>query len=300
MGNTSIHWTQKTWNPTIGCKRVSSGCDSCYAFALHDKRHVAWKHGNYPTAPEQYHKPFSQVQLMPDRLEDPLHWKKPCMVFVNSMSDVFHEDIPDEFILKMFTVMRRASQHTFQILTKRPDRMYLFMQQLAWRTPTTEEREAGGLTGYGWQAYLAKEHAIPLPNVWLGVSVENQDAADSRISTLAETPAAVRFLSCEPLLGPIVFDPEWLWCEYYVPSYELQHWADSGARQVQLIHWCIVGGESGPRFRPMNPDWARSIRDQCDEHGVAFFYKQGSDIRSGQHRELDGRLWEEFPEQAVK
>jgi protein gp37 len=248
-GKTSIQWTNETWNPVTGCTRVSAGCDHCYAFAQHDMRHVAWKRGRFPTAPAQYHLPFSRVQLLTDRLDDPLHWRKPRRVFVNSMSDLFHEQVPDSYIAQVFSVMQRAERHTFQILTKRPERM----------------------------ARLCRDVLPLVPNVWLGTSVEHQAAADTRIPLLLATPAAVRFLSCEPLLSEVDLST---------------YLSMDGKRRLD---WVIVGGESGPHYRPMDLDWARSIREQCRAAGVAFFFKQSSGAKPGRGRELDGRLWEEYP-----
>lgn len=252
-GKTSIAWTDQTWNPTVGCKRVSAGCDHCYAFALHDQRHIAWKRGRFPNAPAQYHKPFSQVQLLPERLNDPLHWRKPRMVFVNSVSDLFHESIPDEFIHEVMRTIMRAPQHIFQVLTKRPDRMLGFF--------TTYKV-------YG-----------TLSNLWLGTSVENQAAANERIPLLLLTPAAVRFLSCEPLLERVVLAVSAL----------------RAGLSLRGLDWVIVGGESGAHHRPMDIDWAREIRDQCQALDIAFFYKQGSGPRPGMHEELDGVMWREYP-----
>lgn len=221
---TAIEWTHVpgykgvSWNPTVGCTRVSAGCDNCYAFALHDKNYAANLRlarqlgyqtteesradpTSHPPFPAQYDRPFSQVQVMDDRIEQPLHWRDPRAVFVDSMADVFHEDVSDEVLDRIFAAMALASRHIFMILTKRPARMRDYIRG---RTPAWLAREfavswhAEQMTGGtrsipGW----------PLPNVWLGTSVENQAAAESRIPVLMETPAAVRFLSCEPLLGPV-------------------------------------------------------------------------------------------------
>lgn len=253
--NSPIEWTDATWNPTVGCKRVSAGCDHCYAFQLHDQRHIAWKRGRFPDAPAQYHKPFSQVQLMPDRLDLPRRWRKPRMVFVNSMSDLFHVDVPDEFVDAVWRTMAQTPQHTYQILTKRPERMRAWVRE---RT--------------GWRG------GNVLPNVWLGTSVEHQAAADERIPLLMDVPAAVRFLSCEPLLGPVDLRP------YLMVD------------GMRMLDWVIVGGESGPHYRAMNLDWARSLRDQCNAAGVPFFYKQaGGRTPKAGGRELDGRTWDEMP-----
>ena len=293
-GKTGIAWTDATWNPVVGCTRVSAGCDHCYAFQLHDQRYVAWRRGHWPTAPEQYRQPFSNVRLLPARLDDPLHWRRPRRVFVNSMSDLFHPDVPDEFICRIFEAMLFAEKHTFQILTKRAERMRQFITEI-------------------WPRW-AKIYATPvLPNVWLGVSVEHQAAADERIPLLLQTPAAVRFLSCEPLLGPVdLCDVRYdnmvaintLTGEYGFP----RPYGGSGPR----IHWCIIGGESGPHARPMEVEWARSLVEQCREADVPVFMKQlgtvnarifnmhdrhGGDIEEWRERHLLPRLdVREFPQ----
>lgn len=248
-GKSAIQWTNMSWNPVTGCTRVTNGCDHCYAFALHDMRYTAYeKHqGVYPKTgkpmPKQYAKPFSEVQLIPERLEDPLRIKAPQRFFVNSMSDLFHSNVPDEYIFRVFEVMRKAHWHVFQILTKRPGRLRLLGPQLDWP-----------------------------PNVWMGVSIED-DRFIKRADALRSVPAAIRFLSCEPLLGPL-------------PSLNLEG-----------IHWVITGGESGPGSRPCDPLWVKEIRDRCLEQNVAFYHKQwgGRTPKSG-GRELDGRTWDEFPQ----
>lgn len=248
-GKSSIEWTNMTWNPTSGCTRVSPGCDRCYAFALHDMRHEAYKryNGIYPKTgkpmPAQYAYPFSVVQLLEARLDWPLHVKTPQRVFVNSMSDLFHHDVPLEYIRRVFETMRRADWHIFQILTKRGNRLQKIADQLDWPA-----------------------------NVWMGVSVEN-DLMTRRVDQLRNVPAAVRFLSCEPLLAPL-------------PSLNLEG-----------IHWVITGGESGPDARPCDSAWVRGIRDLCIAQDVAYFHKQwgGRNPKAG-GRLLDGRTWDQMPE----
>ena len=234
MGDKSkIEWTQATWNPVSGCSKVSPGCANCYAEAL-TKRYAGrpgWPAEFKPWTPENAPE---NVVLHPDKLDLPLHWKKPRRVFVNSMSDLFHEAVPDEFVRDVFNVMACCPQHTFQVLTKRPYSMYRHVNEWL-RFQDGTESPAGTVQ--------------PLPNIWLGVSVENQHWADIRIDELRRTPAAVHFLSCEPLLAPLVLD-------------------------LDGIQWVVVGGESGPKRREMNLDWARSLRDQCRAAGVAYFFKQ--------------------------
>lgn len=299
MGDTAISWTDKTWNPLTGCTRVSAGCDHCYAFQLHDTRHVAWKRGRMPNAAPQYHQPFSRVQLFPERLTQPLRWRKPARIFVNSMSDLFHEAVPDEFIARVFAVMALARQHTFQVLTKRPERMAHLLNLEAWRAVVWATREnIGRLNWVDWDSSI--EPGWPPPNVHLGTSIEDQTAADERIPWLLRTPAAVRFLSAEPLLGAINLN-RWMGsleccsvCEEPkdrtkdAPGNETAlGWPRcvnlrcvaygegvASAAYRRMIHWVICGGESGPHARPMHPEWVRSLRDQCVEAGVKFHFKQ--------------------------
>lgn len=262
--SSSIEWTDATWNPVRGCSRVSEGCRHCYAerqavrfggegmpyagLVRLGGRHAGWN---------------GKVRLLPEKLDEPLSWRKPRRVFVNSMSDLFHDGVPDEFIADVFGAMALASRHTFQVLTKRPERMQ------RWLSEHVSER--GRLIGYlrppsGDGSWIAVEGAPwPAPNVWLGVSVENQAAADERIPLLLRSPAAVRFLSCEPLLGPIEFS-------------DVTKRSDAvrqlGKGSLAGIHWVIVGGESGPGARPMHVSWARSIVQQSRATGVAVFIKQ--------------------------
>mgnify|MGYP001773561783 CR=1 FL=1 len=227
--NTAIEWTDATWNPTTGCTKVSPGCKYCYAERLTER------------FPQQFPNGF-RFTLHPDRLMEPYGWKKPRRVFVNSMSDLFHEQMPIGFLVEIFRVMRETPQHIYQVLTKRAERMVELLPFLQ-----------------------------PWPkNVWIGVSVEAQKYT-YRIDYLRQVPAQVRFLSCEPLLGPLELD-------------------------LEGIHWVIVGGESGPKRRPVHPDWVRSIRDQCLREGIPFFFKQwgGRTSKSG-GRILDGRTWDEMP-----
>jgi protein gp37 len=265
---TGIEWTDRTWNPVTGCTKVSPGCEHCYA------ERIARRFTGSPAFPDGF-----AVTLHPERLGAPLRWRGSCRVFVNSMSDLFHPQVPSEFIARVFAVMAATPWHTYQVLTKRPARMRALLTQPA---PVSE--------GVGW----------PLPNVHLGVSAEDQKRAQLRIPVLLRTPAVLRFLSAEPLLGPLVLHRRWLARD-----------GSSGG-----IGWVIVGGESGPGARPMRPEWARSLRDQCQAAGVAFFFKQWGEwaptpspaaepelavpmVRVGRKaagRLLDGRIWEEFPE----
>lgn len=260
MGVTGIEWTDRTWNPTVGCTKISAGCARCYAKTLHDQRHKAHREGK--AVPAQYAQPFEVLQLMPDRLPDPLSWRKPCRVFVNSVSDLFHDDVPDEFLLKVFAVMAAAGKHTFQVLTKRAARMADFVGRLGRSYAHLEAaaREIGYTFQFRHEGRTIPTLPWPIPNVWLGVSAENQAEADERIPHLLATPAAVRFLSCEPLLGPVHI-------RGFGTQFDDTPRTDSG-------FWVIVGGESGPDARPMNLEWARSLVAQCKAANVACFVKQ--------------------------
>jgi protein gp37 len=234
--SSAIEWTEATWNPVTGCTKVSLGCTNCYAERL-AKRLQAMGNPNYANGFE--------VTLHEHMLSLPLKWRQPRIVFVNSMSDMFHEEVPLDFIRRMFDVMRRASHHTFQALTKRSGRLADLAPKLDWPA-----------------------------NVWMGVTVEHADYV-GRIDDLRQTGARVKFLSLEPLLGPM-------------PRLDL-----SG------IDWVIVGGESGPRARPMDPAWARDLREQCRRADVPFFFKQwGGTNKKKAGRVLDGRTWDEMPEVA--
>ena len=269
--NSAIEWTNATWNPVTGCSKVSEGCRNCYAEALSLRFGRSAKPWAAQFAAEN-------VVLHPERLGHPLRWREPRMIFVNSMSDLFHELVPDEYIDRVFAVMAKASHHTFQVLTKRPERM------LAWQQGDAR---------------------APLPNVWLGVSVEDQRAADERIPTLLHVDAVVRFLSCEPLLGPVnLTDVSPSPIEHY--DVLRGHFYGAG-RLVRPpldhphVDWVIAGGESGPRHRSMSLDWARGLRDQCSAAGIPFFFKQvGGRTPKAGGRLLDGRTWDELPHAKVE
>lgn len=293
--NSGITWTNATWGPVTGCVKVSPGCKHCYA-------ERDW--GRLVHLPTYAGRKFTDVACHPERLDQPLRWQRPRMIFVNSMSDLFIESIPDAFIDRVFAVMAFSKQHTFQVLTKRPKRMRDYMAGL-----TLERLQAAIPDGYTLRYQDMWLLTLPLPNVWLGVSVEDQNAADERIPLLLDTPAAVRWISAEPLLGPV----------------NASIWLDSLPAVVDQrprLDWVVVGGESGPRARVMHPDWARSLRDQCQSEGVPFFFKQtglwqampveeagGKETRTeegttfvktkgGGSELLDGRLWQEWPKRA--
>lgn len=250
MGQKSrIEWTDATWNPTTGCTKVSEGCDHCYAHKLAHERLASLYGSQLPVlqTPENIADPFS-IRLWPKRLTQPASWRTPRIVFVNSMSDLFHVDVPNAFVRQVFEVMLKVDRHIYQVLTKRPARAVRFFR----------------LNGD-----LFPDGQIPA-HIWMGTSVESQTVA-YRVNHLHELPAAIRFLSCEPLLGPLDVD-------------------------LAGIHWVIAGGESGAEFRPMDQAWVRDLRDRCKDTGTPFFFKQWGGRRSkAGGRLLDGRTWDEMP-----
>lgn len=237
MADTKIEWATKSWNPVRGCSIVSKGCKNCYA--MRQAHRFSGPGGAYEGLTKLTNGGpvwTGDIKLVPEKLQEPLRWKKPERIFVNSMSDLFHKDVPDHFIGWVFGVMAGAPQHIFQVLTKRPERMRDYCRDIE-----------------------------TLPNVWLGVSIENQDTADERIPLLLKTPAAVRWLSCEPLLSWIRFSRYW----------------------VKHIDWVIVGGESGPGARPMQGWWANDLRKQCQLEQIPFFMKQGSQANWANYHDFD-------------
>ena len=296
MGEKSaISWTNSTWNPVTGCSRVSPGCEHCYAESLSLRMGWSKKPWTAINAAEN-------VVLHEDRLGLPLRWQKPRMIFANSMSDLFHEQVPDAFIDKVFGVMGLATGHTFQVLTKRPERMreYLGNDMRAAVVEEAADMVFCKLAGCG--TFLPQ---WPLPNVWIGTSIEDQRRADERIPHMLDIHWPVRFLSCEPLLGPVdltkveplrwhkSYDPEDP--KVYINALT-GHVAGPDDMLPGRINWVIDGGESGPGFRPADTDWYRAIRDACVAAGVPYFHKQGSAFKSGQDTLLDGAEWHQFPE----
>lgn len=284
MGDRStIEWTDATWNPIRGCSRVSPGCEHCYA-----ERHAL----RFAGAGQPWHGLVRKVnghavwtgktQLVESMLDQPLRWRKPRKIFVGSMSDLFHESVRDSWIAAVFGIMAAAPQHTFQVLTKRPERARCWFEWMQDATEAKLHECVKGAMGYHHPKRPAINTVIwPLPNVWIGVSVEDQAAANQRIPLLLQTPAAVRFLSCEPLLGPA----DLRHIEFRGHRGGMEDWDALDAHGVsedptdcdEIIDWVIAGGESGPGARPMHPDWARSLRDHCDAAGVPFFFKQWGD-----------------------
>jgi protein gp37 len=292
MSNTSIEWTSKVWNVTRGCARVSAGCGTGVAGGCYAERQAHRFSG--PGMPYEgltkmgKHGPqwTGRCIFVPEKLDEPLHWKKPARIFVNSMSDLFHDDITNEQISTVFSVMADCPQHTFQILTKRPARM---LEALEWI-----EEHSGGHHG-NW----------PLQNVHLGVSCENQETANERIPILLKCPAGVRFVSAEPLLGAIAFGEKHLGqgsdcpeCGWGVLVDEEGCCATCGEYSMWYgLDWVIVGGESGPRRRDCEVEWIHSIVEQCEGVGVPCFVKQDSGARSGGQGRLSDELWsiKQFP-----
>jgi protein gp37 len=307
--HSAIEWTDATWNPVRGCTKVSPGCAHCYAETFAER---------FRGVPGHPYEQGFDLRLVPEKLGEPLKWRKPRMVFVNSMSDLFHKDVPDRYIAAVFGVMSMCPQHTFQVLTKRAERLPRWFDWLKREYNGPCEQNAVLQTSLGdyftgsapsdevFEAMLDADW--PLPNVWLGVSVEDQRRADERIPHLLKTPAAVRFLSVEPMLSEINVkpylrhkfnrEPHCDWCEDCIPdSHGADWWKQTRAdRHGPFVDWVIVGGESGPGARPMHPDWARKVRDDCVAAGVPFFFKQwGGTNKKATGRVLDGRTWEEFP-----
>lgn len=276
---TGIEWTQSTWNPTVGCTKVSAGCDHCYAENLVNR--FAGTSSAFPTT-------FDIVNLRSDRfLTQPLRWRKPRRIFVNSLSDLFHKDVPDEFIARVFAVMAACPQHTFQLLTKRHGRMRSMLSSARWPELLTATGE--------WPPDLDPEQ--PLPNLWLGVSAENQDAADLRIPALLDTPAAVRWVSAEPLLGPIDLTR---WTRQHDAACQDENgdppWCTCGRDRDGYLNWLVAGGESGAHARPLAGRWVRDIRDQCVTNNIPFLFKQwGGRSPKANGRVLDARTWDEYP-----
>lgn len=243
-----IEWTEATWNPIVGCSKVSPGCQNCYAERM-ATRLIAMGQEKYRGTVASGK--WTGVINFDERvLEEPLRRKKPTRYFVNSMSDLFHENIPHQSILKILAVIAASPQHTFQILTKRPQRMLKFFTITSIQEQLVDALEVLAAKN-GW-CHAHDDFAWPLPHLWLGVSAENQKTANKRIPYLLSIPAAVRFLSCEPLLGPI----------------------DLKKASFENVDWVIIGGESGPGARPLHPDWVLSLRDQCQASKIPFFFKQ--------------------------
>jgi len=354
---TGIEWTESTWNPIRGCSRVSKGCRNCYAETVANRfKGPGEPYEGLIAKGGQWN---GEVKLIEHKLDEPCRWSKPRMIFVNSMSDLFHPAVPFETIAGIFGIMAAASWHTFQVLTKRPERAVEFFDWLEDhpdRSDFDTRRLQSTYPGAAWQPFLLAQAAAdllpnqgtglrvdlkgdwPLPNLWLGVSVEDQATADERIPLLLETPAAVRWISAEPLLGPIILDDYLFRGDHSLRETDpmaaamlAESVADGHGWIRPAIDWVVVGGESGPSARPMHPEWARYLRDRCQAAEVPFLFKQwgefapspdgglpddlpesaghyfeephppGKTWRFGKKRSgrtLDGRTWDEYPEPA--
>lgn len=359
---TRIEWTEATWNPIVGCSIATPGCTNCYAMRIAHRlgRNPATPHYAGLTQPSRGGPVWTgKLALAPDHvIKEPPRRRKPTTYFVNSMGDLFHEDVPDDWIDRVFTVMARSPQHRFQVLTKRADRMREYLSKfqpylhpssrVLVGAPKFDRVEAAGppqpdyVTRGGVKpekrpvgSPLFFPKRWPLPNVWLGVSVEDQARADLRIPDLLATPAAVRFISAEPLLGPVDLEniknpnakSEWDLIDAVTGAGHNSEYQYAGEFEFEALDWVIVGGESGRGARPMHRDWARDLRDQCQDAGAAFFFKQWGEWAPGpgfacpdhlptqdwHHfdpecsarkvgkkaagRLLDGREWNQMPEQ---
>jgi len=328
---TKIEWAEETWNPVVGCAKVSTGCKNCYAERM-ARRLKAMGILQYQDVIDK-NGWTNKISLVPKALEKPLHWRKSKRIFVCSMSDLFHKDVPFWFVRSIWTTMAMCTQHIFMVLTKRPERMLEFVNR-EWPTEVIYEHQV--------QRYTEQVRATMqdvLPNVWLGVTAENQETANERIPILLQIPAAVRFVSLEPLLGPVdlyraVYGPP----SSFLLSTGAYGWPDycnirninglCGRGENGGLNWIIAGGESGPGARPVNVDWLRSVRDQCTRSGTSFLFKQWGAwavyesvdgrgplprgqvhwfdeptgapdmVRVGKKaagRKLDGREWNEYP-----
>jgi protein gp37 len=285
---TTIEWTERTWNPVTGCDRVSPGCDHCYALTLAARLKAMGNRRYQQDGHPVTSGPGFGLTLHRDLVDAPRHWRKPAVVFVNSMSDLFHERIPFEFLSAVFDTMVTTPQHTYQILTKRATHLTRVAPRLPWPA-----------------------------NVWMGVTVEDQVQVERRARRLLQVPAAIRFLSCEPLIGPVDLSGVLCECAHLngadqrnLPDpAKLWRCVECGAVHPQerpygthSLHWVIAGGESGPGARPCETAWLRSLRDQCQAAGVAFFLKQlggHPDKRGHDKALLDGRPWREMPERGT-
>lgn len=295
-GESKIEWTDASWNPVVGCTKVSRGCDHCYAETFAER---------FRGVPGHAYEQGFDLRLWPERLDVPIRWTKPRRIFVNSMSDLFHANVPTEFIDRVWAVMSLSPRHTFQVLTKRPQRMQRYLSD-----PGLYARVLHAAIGFRSKYPALVGNPIsdpakhPHPNIWVGTSVEDQEAA-FRINWLVDTPAAVRFLSCEPLLGPVDLTDITVvpakpphgprvardCLTGYIPAMDEYH-------RDETIQWVIAGGESGPGARPCATDWLQLIGDQCRDAGVPFFCKQLGAVTAKAFRLKDrkGGDWDEWPE----
>jgi len=300
MGDaTGIEWTDATWNPVVGCSIVSPGCTNCYAMSMAARieRMQPGSHYAGTTQPSKAGPVWTgKLALAPEHiLLAPLRWRKPRRIFVNSMGDLFHEDVPDAWIDQVLAIMAMSPQHTYQVLTKRAARMRAYFDARRTGDPWAEAADlVADALGLADHPAVLEPSGLPLPNVWLGVSTEDQRRADERVPDLLATPAAVRFVSAEPLLGPIKFysltpvrNEQGATEAWLDPLRGLQF--GPGQHETAKLDLVIVGGENGPR--PMHPDWARDLRDQCAAAGTAFFFKQWGSYEPAVDRERDDPDW---------
>lgn len=331
MGKTSIEWTETSWNPLRGCSRVSEGCRNCYAETVANRfKGPGMPYEGLIAKGGQWN---GKIRPLPEKLEEPLRWRKPRRVFVNSMSDLFHENVPFEFIASVFSIMSVTTRHTYQILTKRPERVIEFFDWAVDQTipgwPDDSRIIEAWPDGLEWKGYDNCGPVFPYDNIWIGVSVEDQITANERIPLLLRIPASVRWISAEPLLGPINVTFAQCTCPAPGDALRTRHLLGCPADRRPHRHchwsidWVVVGGESGSNARPMDLRWARALRDQCVATNTPFFFKQwgdwgysGQGARIGNSKEkrtlfpgvisfrvgkknagrfLDGREWNEYP-----
>lgn len=292
--NTAISWADATWNPITGCSPVSAACENCYA-----KRD--WPRLASNTKSLYHDRNFTDVRCHPERLDQPLRWRRPRRIFVNSMSDLFHEDVPDAFIDQVMAIVALAPHHTFMVLTKRPARMKAYFDDI---TRDNRTRIVSLMDQPLWVnlpsgfIFPRFPNSFPFPNLWLGVTAETQETADQRIPILLQTPAAIRFLSVEPMLGAVNLKGK-LGCSYsgpmgcHSPCDPCEDFPDCSNH---LLDWVIAGGETGPGARPMHPEWVRSLRDQCQAAEVPFLFKQWGVWAQFYDRDRDDPDWRNCPE----
>lgn len=295
MGNTKIEWANRVWNPVTGCTKISPGCQNCYADRV--AKRLRGRCGY------DADEPF-RVTLHPERLEEPLRWRKPGMIFVCSMGDLFHEDVPFNYIDRVFKRINGSPQHDFLILTKRPERMReYFARSMKFLCAACQGTGCSYCLDHGYQNWEMK----PYSNVWLGVTAENQEMADERIPILLQIPAAVRFVSMEPMLGPVDLtavrlpdhlQPDWAYGMPYGITFDALQPNESHIYDSENhLDWVICGSESGPNHRKTKIEWIRDLREQCISANVPFFLKQMEiNGRMVKMPELDGKIWAQFPE----
>ncbi len=329
MGDSNIGWTQKVWNPVVGCQRVSPGCENCYAEAFTGRLEAMGqtRYKGLTVLGKQGRRWTGEIRLVPDVLATPMHWRKPARVFVNSMSDLFHKDVPFEYIAAVFLIMAMSPHHVFQVLTKRPERALAFFrwfrelrgygsQQESWRT-TLMTLGMPYVQKGNWHAFgIVDQQAWPLPNVHLGVSVEDQQRAEERIPVLFDCDAAVRWISYEPALGPLNLREEWLHGRFIecpdetqdeetdpcrgcdgIPNDGMKSGDYCGAKRGPKLDWVVSGGESGPGRREIDVSCIENVARACKAAGVPNFTKQDGGPRPGSQGRISDEVWamKEYP-----